>query len=105
VAARLPGPVLPRRFTDEARASLPDLVGTADPPPEEVFAALLLQRLRLRHDQQVPAWCRDQRSVRNDPNPRLGSSDAYIARASEFQHTVEDMGSQFHFSRPTLVYT
>jgi hypothetical protein len=29
-------------------------MGIADPPPEEVFAALLLQRLRLRHDQQVP---------------------------------------------------
>jgi hypothetical protein len=28
----------------------------ADPLPEEVFAALLLQRLRLRHDQQVPEW-------------------------------------------------
>jgi SAM-dependent methyltransferase len=50
------GPVLPRRFTDEARASLPGLAGIADPPPEEVFAAVLLQRLRLRHDQQVPEW-------------------------------------------------
>jgi hypothetical protein len=50
------GPVLTRRFADEARSSLPGLVGIADPPPEEVFAALLLQRLRLRHDQQVPEW-------------------------------------------------
>jgi SAM-dependent methyltransferase len=50
------GSVLPRRFADEARASLPGLMGITDPPPEEVFAALLLQRLRLRHDQQVPEW-------------------------------------------------
>jgi hypothetical protein len=48
--------VLPRQFTNEARASLPGLVGTTDPASEEVFAALLLQRLRLRHDQQVPEW-------------------------------------------------
>jgi hypothetical protein len=33
------GSVLPRRFADEARASLPGLIGIADPPPEEVFAA------------------------------------------------------------------
>jgi SAM-dependent methyltransferase len=50
------GSVLPRRFADEARASLPGLMGIVNPPPEEVFAALLLQRLRLRHDQQVPEW-------------------------------------------------
>jgi Nucleotidyltransferase domain len=28
------------------------------------------------------AWCRDQRYARNDPNPRLGSDDADVARAS-----------------------
>ena len=51
--------VLPRRFADEARASLPGLAGGAGPlPPEEVFAALRVQRLRLRHDQQVPEWTR-----------------------------------------------
>ncbi len=49
-------PVLPRQFVDEARASLPGLVSTADPPPPDVFAALMLQRLRLRHDQQIPEW-------------------------------------------------
>ncbi len=54
-----PGAVLPRRFADEARASLPGLVGGADPPPPgEVFEALQIQRLRLHHDQQVPEWTR-----------------------------------------------
>ena len=49
--------VLPRRFADEARASLPRLAGEAGPPaPEAVFAALRVQRLRLRHDQGVPEW-------------------------------------------------
>ena len=50
------GPVLSRQFADEARASLPGLTGAAEPAPEEVFAALMLQRLRLRHDQHVPEW-------------------------------------------------
>ncbi len=50
------GPVLPRRFADEARASLPGLGGSVVPEPGEVFAALHVQRLRLRHDQQVPEW-------------------------------------------------
>ena len=49
--------VLPRRFANEARASLP---GLAEPSailsPAEVFGALQVQRLRLRHDQQVPEW-------------------------------------------------
>lgn len=52
-----PDAVLPRRFADEVRASLPGLAGGADPPPpEEVFEALQVQRLRLHHDQQVPEW-------------------------------------------------
>jgi len=52
------GPVLPRRFRDEARASLPGLGGADAAVLEtgEVFAALRVQRLRLRHDQQVPEW-------------------------------------------------
>ena len=49
-------PLLPRRFADEARASLPGLGGSVVPAPDEVFAALRVQRLRLRHDQQVPEW-------------------------------------------------
>ena len=49
--------VLPRRFSDEARASLPGLAElSALPAPDDVFAALQVQRLRLRHDQQVPEW-------------------------------------------------
>ena len=51
------GSLLPQRFVDEAAASLP---GLADPAlagmPDEVFAALRVQRMRLRHDQQVPEW-------------------------------------------------
>ena len=51
--------MLPRRFADEARASLPRLAGGSDPPPpEEVFEVLQIQRLRLHHDQQVPEWTR-----------------------------------------------
>lgn len=50
------GPLLPRRFVDEARASLPGLGGAVAAEPDEVFAALRVQRLRLRHDQQVPEW-------------------------------------------------
>lgn len=50
-------PLLQRRFGDEARASLPGLMALVSaPPPGEVFAALHVQRLRLRHDQQVPEW-------------------------------------------------
>jgi SAM-dependent methyltransferase len=57
-AAYLKGEILPRRFTEEARASLPGLSGEATLPahPNAVFAAISLQRLRLRHDQQVPEW-------------------------------------------------
>ena len=51
-------PLLPVRFGHEAQASLPGLrTGDADAPgPERVFAAVGLQRMRLRHDQQVPEW-------------------------------------------------
>src|SRR4051794_14264682 len=35
------GAVLPRRFADEARASLPGLVAAAEPPPEERCSPLL----------------------------------------------------------------
>ena len=57
-AAYLKGEILPRRFTEEARASLRGLSGEATLPahPNAVFAAISLQRLRLRHDQQVPEW-------------------------------------------------
>lgn len=49
---------LPVRFGHEARASLPGL-RAADAEgcdPEHVYAAVGLQRMRLRHDQQVPEW-------------------------------------------------
>ena len=41
------------QFLEEAQASLPSL-STAD--PRDVFACVGLQRIRLRHDQQVPEW-------------------------------------------------
>ena len=53
-AAYLKGEILPRRFTEEARASLPGL--SSEATPNAVFAAISLQRLRLRYDQQVPEW-------------------------------------------------
>ena len=51
--------LLPARFGHEARASLPGLLpvtGLASCDPERVYAAVGLQRLRLRHDQQVPEY-------------------------------------------------
>lgn len=48
--------VLPGRFAAEARASLPSLdAGTAF-HPDDVQAAVMLQRMRLRQDQGVPEW-------------------------------------------------
>ncbi len=48
---------LPRRFVDEARASLPAMNPAAGiPDPDAVYAAVGLQRLRLHRDQQVPEW-------------------------------------------------
>jgi hypothetical protein len=48
--------LFPRRFADEARASLPGLAISTTVSAPEVFAAVRMQRLRLRHDQQVPEW-------------------------------------------------
>ena len=65
-AAYSPGGVTPifkapdllrTRFVEEARASLPGLLASeTDITPEDVFAAMELQRIRLRQDQQVPEW-------------------------------------------------
>jgi hypothetical protein len=44
---------LPDQFLQEARASLPTF-STSE--PTDVFASVTLQRVRLRHDQQVPEW-------------------------------------------------
>ena len=50
-------PLLPVRFTQEACASLPGLLSTAGVPTlEDCFTAILLQQVRLKHDQQVPEW-------------------------------------------------
>jgi hypothetical protein len=51
----------------------------------------------------IGAWCRDQGCVRNGPCPRFGSDGADIARASQLQHTVEDINRHVDFGRPTLV--
>lgn len=48
-------PLLRERFASEACASLPSLAADAV-TPEDVFSGLLLQQLRLRHDQQAPVW-------------------------------------------------
>ena len=48
-------PAVAERFVVEASASLP---GVASPQPrlDDVYSALSLQRMRLKHDQQVPEW-------------------------------------------------
>jgi hypothetical protein len=50
VAASIPAP---EQFLTEARASLPTFSSSE---PSDVFAAVTLQRIRLRHDQQAPEW-------------------------------------------------
>jgi hypothetical protein len=48
---------MPVRFSEEAQASLPGLRAPGQGLlPEAVFAAMGLQRLRLRLDQGVPEW-------------------------------------------------
>jgi SAM-dependent methyltransferase len=44
---------LPEQFLQEARASLPTFLTSET---RDVFASVTLQRIRLRHDQQVPEW-------------------------------------------------
>jgi hypothetical protein len=44
---------LPQQFLQEARASLPTFSSSE---LGDVFASVTLQRIRLRHDQQVPEW-------------------------------------------------
>jgi hypothetical protein len=50
-------PILPHRFGEGAKASLPALsANPGAPETDEVLFAMGLQRLRLFHDQQVPEW-------------------------------------------------
>jgi hypothetical protein len=51
-----PNATIPERFLGEAMASLPSIIGTAQPSLDDVFAGVALQRLRLKQDQQVPEW-------------------------------------------------
>ena len=46
-------PVLAERFRIEARASLPIVRGESF-QLDDVFSGLIIQRLRLKHNQQVP---------------------------------------------------
>ena len=48
-------PILRERFAIEARATLPS-IDAATVTADEVFSGLLLQQMRLRHDQQAPVW-------------------------------------------------
>jgi SAM-dependent methyltransferase len=45
--------ILREQFFEEARASLPSVARTNSP---DVFGAVTLHRMRLRHDQQIPEW-------------------------------------------------
>ncbi|MGO9060948.1 MAG: methyltransferase type 12, partial [Candidatus Binataceae bacterium] len=51
-----PNATISERFLSEARASLPSIVGTAQPSLDDIFSGVALQRLRLKLDQQVPEW-------------------------------------------------
>ena len=47
--------LLSERFIVEARSTLPTL-RSSTASPEDIFAAVALQQVRLKHDQQVPVW-------------------------------------------------
>ena len=50
-----PDPLLPERFVLEASASLPGMMAPSS-ELDDVYAAMSLQRMRLKNDQQVPEW-------------------------------------------------
>ena len=52
---KAPSLILPEQFSAEAKASLPIVSGDKF-ELGDVFAGLTMQRLRLKHDQQVPEW-------------------------------------------------
>ncbi|MSO91742.1 MAG: hypothetical protein EXR01_09340 [Acetobacteraceae bacterium] len=56
--------VLPERFMTEVRATLP-VIEHIESKLDDVFVALNLQQMRLRHDQQVPVW---DPNISNLPN-------------------------------------
>jgi hypothetical protein len=68
-------PLFPRRFADEARASLPGLGISTTVSSPEVFAAVRVQRLRLRHDQQVPEWAGVADGQRQSWPPEAGGPE------------------------------
>ena len=48
-------PIVSEQFWLEAKSSLPS-VNAADGTLDDIFDAICLQRMRLKHDQQVPEW-------------------------------------------------
>ena len=49
-------PLVGERFAREAAATLPTLGVEATPELEDIYEAVNLKRLRLKHDQRVPEW-------------------------------------------------
>lgn len=50
-------PLIATRFINEVRASLPGLFDATNSfTLEDLFTSMTLQRVRLKHDQQVPEW-------------------------------------------------
>ncbi len=54
-----PDSLLRVRFVGEAAASLPAMV-SPESDLNDVYAAMSLQRMRLKNDQQVPEWIGDR---------------------------------------------
>lgn len=57
-------PIVSERFWLEAKSSLP-VVGAGKKRLDDIFDALRIQRIRLKHDQQVPEWS-GERHIRVD---------------------------------------
>jgi hypothetical protein len=67
-------PTVRERFRLEAAASLPSM-GGGSPSLPELFEAMSLQRIRLRHDQQVPEWNGEKYVVEKPSDSSTLSSD------------------------------
>jgi hypothetical protein len=47
--------LLPTRFLTEVKATLP-LIRSVNPTLDDLFAAVKVQQVRLKQDQQIPVW-------------------------------------------------
>src|SRR3954464_3753344 len=47
----------------------------------------------------VPPYCMDGRCGRTEPDPCSGSCDADVLRASQLQHSVQNVGRDGHLTR------